>query len=182
MYSDVPDAITLVAECGSLPIVWTQGNLHDDRDGIPFQQLKIEQSGIADVLRQFEDLHLATSIPAVVGGPNKKEKEVLDPVFLQALCAGFRRIVVVDDLVENLDAARERADFFGIDMVTYQICRNGNEAGETLHKKIQHLLQMHFASDSLHMFDLDRTLIHTTAMKQDWMDRIAALLPFRPSA
>lgn len=148
VYRDVLDAITLIVECGSLPVIWTQGNLDDDEQGVPFQRFKLEKSGIASMFGTYEDLYQGTGIQACVGGPQKTQEEVLDPLYMQALHAGFRRIVVVDDLADNLDAAMTRADHLGIELDTFQICRNGIRSKTNTHTQIEHLLQMNFRPDT----------------------------------
>ncbi|MBP9691653.1 hypothetical protein KBD81_06260, partial [Candidatus Woesebacteria bacterium] len=127
LYPDVPAFIERSFNVGSLPIIWTQGEVGDcdpwsevyDPEKIGFQPLKIIRSGFMEILRPWKYMYDHYGQSPIVGGGNKVEPQVLIPLMEKAMLNGFDSIEGIDDRTDTLkllEKALFQYPFQGVDL------------------------------------------------------------------
>ena len=170
-YPDVPYYLQLLNEEEACATIWTQGMLPG------FQELKGIKSGLIHLLTPFSPRVFSAEGAILTGGPDKTDPHVLDPLIWAAIGAG-RSIVGVDDLASNLEKLQLAAEEVGCRFTGYQICRDRQVSSNGSFPVVKSLFEIPISPWEWHILDLDRTCIDTDAMKSDWYQRIATLLPY----
>ena len=194
-----PDAITFIQDLinfGSLPVIWTQGEVgekdldayQNDTDNVPFQILKIIRSGVKELLAPYSSEHTQLGLRQVYGGHDKKNPALLDEM-LRNEHIKDRTTVFVDDMLENLigilppkGVSLKKEYPSSIPKIElYHICRDPKvhiNYGQTTDgiKTIRNLREITDFSDRVFFLDFDRTLMDTDYMKVLWVEELARLL------
>ncbi|MBP9758489.1 hypothetical protein KBD45_02245 [Candidatus Dojkabacteria bacterium] len=196
---DAKGLMQRAAECKNTnAIFWTQGQVDDETgrihspfsndngykatDPLPSQQDKLRRSEVYDFINAENKIKLATNLhpreDMVIGGVEKFSafRELL--LEFKNEKSG-RRIIVVDDLLDNLAKIHDlRKEFPEIEIVLYHINRKGQrlspeEAVSSLLSysiEIESLDEITEIENALLVLDVDRTVIDTDKYKQDIED------------
>ena len=199
-----PDAITFIQDLihfGSLPVIWTQGEVgekdleayqleayQNDTINVPFQILKIIRSGVKELLAPYSSECTQLGLRQVYGGHDKKNPDLLDEM-LRNKHIKDRTIVFVDDMLENLrgilppEGVSLKKEYpSSIPKIElYHICRDPKvhiNYGQTTDgiKTIRNLSEIPNLFDRVFFLDFDRTLMDTDYMKLLWVEELARLL------
>ncbi len=202
-----PDAITFIQDLinfGSLPVIWTQGEVgkkdleayqleayQNDTINVPFQILKIIRSGVKELLAPYSSECTRLGLRQVYGGHDKKNPDLLDEM-LRNKHIKDRTTVFVDDMLKNL---RGILPLEGVSLKKeypssipkielYHICRDPKvhiNYGQTTDgiKTIRNLREITDFSDRVFFLDFDRTLMDTDYMKLLWVEELARLLQLK---
>lgn len=180
LFPDVPAAFERMSAAGSLPIVWTQGHLDQDKDfgflqsdqELSFQALKIVRSGLHGHLIPFGQRLSQLGLPHIVGGFNKCDPRIVLPVLENACEGGIERVFAVDDLSDNLEQMGELCMSTGISYVPLLIDRKKKSRTADIYS----FDELTFVENTLYFLDLDRTQIDTDGMKQEMFARLACCI------
>lgn len=195
VFGDAKGLMQRAAKCKNTNAVfWTQGQVDDgtgkihspfsndndykQTDPLPSQQEKLRRSEVYDFINVKERISLVTNlsprVDMVIGGVEKFS------AFRELLLAfrneqSGRRIIVVDDLLDNLVQIHElRKEFPEIEIVLYHVNRKGKrlsleEAELSLLSysyEIESLDEITDIENALLVLDVDRTVIDTDKYKK----------------
>ncbi len=201
LYSDAITFIQGLIHFGSLPDIWTQGEVgekdleaYQNDYRVPFQILKIIRSGVKELLAPYSSECTRLGLRQVYGGHDKKNPDLLDEM-LRNKHIKDRTIVFVDDMLKNLrgilppEGVSLKKEYPSSNLSIpkielYHICRDPKvhiNYGQTTDgiKTISDLREITDFSDRVFFLDFDRTLMDTDYMKLLWVEELARLLQLK---
>ena len=201
LYSDAITFIQGLIHFGSLPDIWTQGEVgekdleaYQNDYRVPFQILKIIRSGVKELLAPYSSECTRLGLRQVYGGHDKKNPDLLDEM-LRNKHIKDRTIVFVDDMLKNLrgilppEGVSLKKEYPSSNLSIpkielYHICRDPKvhiNYGQTTDgiKTIRNLREITDFSDRVFFLDFDRTLMDTDYMKLLWVEELARLLQLK---